>query len=80
MVGHQLSRQAYHNPAGPPGRLRLTMGWIPYRTDPAAPVALDPREFAGGRWWAGSQIESTSPARFDPSRGRFLAKIRSTLG
>jgi hypothetical protein len=49
-------------------------------TDPAAPIALDPREFAGGRWWAGSQIESTSPARFDPNMGRFLAKIRSTLG
>ena len=45
-----------------------------------APIALDPREFAEGRWWAGPQIESTSPARFDPNMGRFLAKIRSTLG
>jgi hypothetical protein len=36
-------------------------------------------DFAGGAWWAGSQIESTSPARFDPNMGRFLAKIRSTL-
>ena len=47
---------------------------------PAAPIALDPREFAEGRWWAGPQIESASPARFDPNIGRFLAKIRSTLG
>ena len=38
------------------------------------------RQFAGGRWWTGPQIESSSPARFDPNLCRFLAKVRSTLG
>ncbi len=44
---------------------------------PALPIALDPREFAGGHWWAGPRIESSDPALFDPNMGRFLAKIRS---
>jgi 8-oxo-dGTP diphosphatase len=37
---------------------------------------LDPREFAGGHWWTGPQIESADPALLDPNMGRFLAKIR----
>jgi hypothetical protein len=44
----------------------------------ALDIALDPREFAGGRWWSWPQIRSSSPALFDPNMGRFLAKIRST--
>jgi 8-oxo-dGTP diphosphatase len=41
----------------------------------ALPLALDPREFAGGCWWLASQIESADPALFDPNMGRFLAKL-----
>jgi 8-oxo-dGTP diphosphatase len=47
---------------------------------PALPITLDPREFAGGRWWARPRIESSDPALFDPNMGRFLAKIRSGPG
>ena len=47
---------------------------------PALPIALDQREFAGGRWWTGAQIESSSPEEFDPNMGRFLAKIGAVLG
>jgi hypothetical protein len=47
---------------------------------PALPVALDPREFAGGRWWTGPQIETSNPDLFDPNMGRFRAKIRAMLG
>jgi 8-oxo-dGTP diphosphatase len=46
----------------------------------ALPVTLDPREFADGRWWAGPQVESSSPALFDPNMRRFLAEVRATLG
>ncbi len=42
----------------------------------AAIEPFDPREFAGGRWWTGPQIESADPARLDPNMGRFLAKLR----
>ncbi|HEV3295495.1 MAG TPA: hypothetical protein VG123_41500 [Streptosporangiaceae bacterium] len=65
-------------PLGPDRHTDVSL-WYLLAGSPALPIALDPREFAGGRWWAGSQIESTSPARFDPNMGRFLAKIRSTL-
>jgi 8-oxo-dGTP pyrophosphatase MutT (NUDIX family) len=44
---------------------------------PGMPVVLDPREFAGGRWWTGPQLDSADPALFDPQMGRFLAKRRS---
>jgi hypothetical protein len=44
--------------------------------NPALPIALDRREFAGGRWWTRPQLESAAPALFDPAMGRFLAKIR----
>jgi 8-oxo-dGTP diphosphatase len=40
------------------------------------PIALDPREFAGGRWWTRPQLESADPALLDPNMGRFLAKTR----
>lgn len=43
---------------------------------PGMPVVLDPREFAGGRWWTGPELESADPALFDPHMGRFLAKLR----
>jgi hypothetical protein len=70
IVGHQLSRQAYHS--GEAGIGRQVSGTL------ALDIALDPREFAGGRWWSWPQIRSSSPALFDPNMGRFLAKIRST--
>ncbi len=54
--------------------------WYLLAGSPALPIALDPREFAGGRWWTGPQFGSSSPELFDPNMGRFLAKIRSTLG
>ncbi|HET9971227.1 MAG TPA: NUDIX domain-containing protein [Streptosporangiaceae bacterium] len=42
---------------------------------PGMPIVLDPREFAGGRWWTGPDLDSADPARFDPNMGRFLAKV-----
>jgi 8-oxo-dGTP diphosphatase len=44
------------------------------------PIMLDPREFAGGRWWTGPEIQSADPGLFDPCLGRFVAKLRSFLG
>jgi 8-oxo-dGTP pyrophosphatase MutT (NUDIX family) len=41
------------------------------------PITLDPREFSGGRWWTGPQLESADPALFDPCMGRFLARLRA---
>jgi 8-oxo-dGTP pyrophosphatase MutT (NUDIX family) len=43
---------------------------------PGMPLVLDPREFAGGRWWTGPELEAADPARFDPNMDRFLAKVR----
>ena len=43
---------------------------------PGMPLVLDPREFAGGCWWTGPELDSADPARFDPNMGRFLAKVR----
>jgi hypothetical protein len=40
------------------------------------PLVLDPREFAGGCWWTGPELDAADPARFDPNMGRFLAKVR----
>jgi 8-oxo-dGTP diphosphatase len=54
--------------------------WYLLAGSPGLPIALDSREFAGGRWWTRPQIGSASPDLFDPNMGRFLAKIRSTLG
>jgi 8-oxo-dGTP pyrophosphatase MutT (NUDIX family) len=50
--------------------------WYLLAGNPALPIALDRREFAGGRWWTREQLESAAPALFDPAMGRFLAKIR----
>ena len=54
--------------------------WYLLAGNPALAVMLDRREFAGGRWWAGPRLESSSPALFDPNMRRFLAKVRATLG
>lgn len=54
--------------------------WYLLAGHPAMAITLDRREFAGGRWWTAAEIESASPARFDPHLGRFLAKIRSAYG
>jgi 8-oxo-dGTP diphosphatase len=53
--------------------------WCVLAGSPELPIVLDPREFAGGRWWTAAQIESASPDLFDPHLGRFLAKARSRL-
>ncbi len=50
--------------------------WYLLAGHPAMPIVLDPREFSGGRWWTGPQLESADPALFDPNMGRFLAKVR----
>jgi 8-oxo-dGTP diphosphatase len=50
--------------------------WYLLAGNPAMPMVLDPREFAGGRWWTGPQLESADPALFDPNMSRFLAKVR----
>jgi hypothetical protein len=44
------------------------------------PIMLDPREFAGGRWWTAAEIDSADPALLDPHFGRFIAKIRARFG
>ena len=36
---------------------------------PGMPIVLDPREFAGGRWWTGPQLESADPAPVRPGHG-----------
>jgi 8-oxo-dGTP diphosphatase len=41
-----------------------------------APIRLDQREFAGGRWWTPAEIAAADPATFDPHLPRFLAKAR----
>lgn len=43
------------------------------------PIALDPREFRGGRWWTAAEIGAAGQALFDPHFSRFIAKIRSGL-
>jgi 8-oxo-dGTP diphosphatase len=53
--------------------------WYVLAGSPELPIVLDPREFAGGRWWTAAQIESATPDLFDPHLGRFLAKARSRL-
>jgi 8-oxo-dGTP diphosphatase len=50
--------------------------WYLLAGQPGMPIVLDPREFSGGRWWTGPELESADPARFDPCMGRFLAKLR----
>ena len=43
---------------------------------PGMRLVLDPREFAGGRWWSGPELEAADQAEFDPHMSRFLAKVR----
>jgi 8-oxo-dGTP diphosphatase len=50
--------------------------WYLLAGDPGMPIVLDPREFAGGRWWRRPELEAAEPALFDPHMGRFLAKLR----
>jgi 8-oxo-dGTP pyrophosphatase MutT (NUDIX family) len=50
--------------------------WYLLAGQPGMPITLDPREFSGGRWWTGPQLESADPALFDPCMGRFLARLR----
>lgn len=54
--------------------------WFLLAGHPGMPVVLDPREFAGGRWWTRPELESADPALFDPAMGRFLAKLGSLNG
>jgi len=63
-----------------PGPLHGRQPVVPAGREPGAAHRAWPAGVPRRRWWAGPQIESTSPARFDPNMGRFLAKIRSTLG
>jgi 8-oxo-dGTP diphosphatase len=50
--------------------------WYLLAGQPGMPIVLDPREFSGGRWWTGPQLESADPVLFDPGMSRFLAKVR----
>jgi 8-oxo-dGTP diphosphatase len=50
--------------------------WYLISGNARSPISLDPREFAGGRWWTAAELESADPALFDPHLGRFLTKIR----
>ena len=53
--------------------------WYVIAGNTRSPIRLDPREFAGGRWWTAAELESADPALFDPHFGRFTAKIRSAV-
>ncbi len=53
--------------------------WYVISGNAQSPIRLDPREFAGGRWWTAAEMESADPAMFDPHFGRFTAKIRSAI-
>lgn len=53
--------------------------WYMISGNPRSPIRLDPREFAGGRWWTAAELESADPALFDPHLGRFTAKVRSAI-
>lgn len=50
--------------------------WYVIRGHHAHPFALDPREFAGGRWWA---IDRDAIPDSDPHMSRFLTKLRTAL-
>jgi len=53
--------------------------WYVISGSPRSPIRLDPREFAGGRWWTAAELESADPALFDPHLSRFTAKVRCAL-
>lgn len=53
--------------------------WYVISGNPRSPICLDPREFAGGRWWTAAELQSADPALFDPHLSRFTAKIRSAI-
>lgn len=53
--------------------------WYMISGSPRSPFELDPREFAGGRWWTAAELESADPALFDPHLGRFTAKVRPAI-
>ncbi|MEP7024715.1 MAG: NUDIX domain-containing protein [Actinomycetota bacterium] len=58
----------------PPARHTDVSLWYVICGNRQLPVRLDPREFAGGRWWAPAEISAASTAGFDPHFGRFLTK------
>jgi hypothetical protein len=53
--------------------LDWSVSWSP-RSSRA--ITLDPREFAGGRWWTTAEIAAADPDGFEPHLGRFIAKAR----
>ncbi len=65
---------------GPGGGHTDVSLWYVISGNGQSPIRLDPREFAGGRWWTPAEIESAGPALFDPHLSRFTAKIRSVIG
>jgi 8-oxo-dGTP pyrophosphatase MutT (NUDIX family) len=62
-----------------PGHTDVSL-WYVISGSPRLSIALDPAEFNGGRWWTAKEIESASPANFDPHFGRFTRKLRSVIG
>ncbi|MGA4787494.1 NUDIX hydrolase [Nocardia sp. AB354] len=50
--------------------------WYVVRGDRERPFALDPREFADGRWW---DIDDDAIPESDPHLSRFLTKLRTAL-
>lgn len=61
---------------GPPALQHTDVSlWYVLHGHRELPIALDDREFTGGRWWAAAEIRTTDPAVFDPHLGRFLAKL-----
>jgi 8-oxo-dGTP diphosphatase len=53
--------------------------WYVISGSPELSISLDPAEFSGGRWWTAKEIDSASPAIFDPHFGRFLRKLRAMI-
>jgi 8-oxo-dGTP diphosphatase len=53
--------------------------WYVISGNPRLPITLDLAEFTGGRWWTAAEIDSASPALFDPHFGRFASKLRCMI-
>jgi 8-oxo-dGTP diphosphatase len=51
--------------------------WYVLAGHEAMPLALDQREFDGGRWWTWAAVSAADPAGFEPGLRRFRAKLRA---
>jgi 8-oxo-dGTP pyrophosphatase MutT (NUDIX family) len=49
--------------------------WFLLRGDRSMPLAPDPAEIRGTRWWTFAQVQAADPSTLDPHLGRFAAKV-----